>query len=542
MRFNFRKTALNASTALIATLALTSNASAHTDALGFVISDGSGEGLFNVNIFYGSWHYGTGGAEGSLDLTNTDTSTLVGTNPFQLLPGFDGVPDGTLPPGLVAGVNYFFPDGNGALTGDPNGHYIYAFQYVTFLDLIAGAYGFGYNTGSSFTVNWMPSDPMINAGAFIIDGEGELVIIGAGPPTIDTSRTLFTSDEFSAALDATFDGGTLQIVLGAETMAPNFTVNALGGFIDTNLLDPTFDGIFSGDGVITVVGNGIAALTGVNTHGGFVVNHAGIAAGDDAALGAAGALLTLDHGSFTATGDMTIERDIALIGSHGSSFIVGDELTLTLNGAISGAACLYKRGLGMLDLRADGANAIGACVEQGEMAFNSTFTGDVWVDLGASMSGAGQIVGDVEVSGTLSPGNSPGILVVAGSVTQLPGSTLLIEIDGPTSGNGAGFFDFLSLTGVSSIYTAAGELAPILRGISAPAGNAYTPNVGDVFEIVSAQGGVVGAFDTVTQPTDGLPDGARFDVIYGANSIRLAVTAADYSLLTGGRGNARSAA
>ncbi|HYD89808.1 MAG TPA: autotransporter domain-containing protein [Vitreimonas sp.] len=542
MRQTIRKAALHASTALAAAVALAPNASAHTDSLGFVISAGSGDGLFNVNIFYGSWHNGTGAPEGALDLTNVDTNTLVGTNPFQLVPGFDGVSDGTMPAGLTPGVNYFFPDGMGGLSGDPSGHYIYAFQYVTFLDLLAGSYTFGYNAGSSFTANWEPSDPMINAGAFIIDSNGQLVIIGAGPATIDTSRITFTSDEFAGAADLIFDGGTLQIVGGSQTVASNFTVNTSGGTIDTNLMDSTFDGGFSGDGVISVVGDGVVTLTGVNTNGGFIANHAGIAASNDAALGADGAVLTLSHGSFTALDTMTIERDIVIDGGHGGEIIVGDDLTLTLNGAISGSSCLYKRGLGELDLRANGSNAIGACVEEGEMAFNSIFTGNVWVDPGAFMSGAGQIVGDVEVSGTLSPGNSPGQLVVAGSVTQLPGSTLQIDIDGLTIGNGAGHYDTLVLTGATSVFTADGTLAPILRGITAPANNTFTPSVGDTFTIVTAEGGVAGAFDALTQPASGLATGTRFDVIYGDDTIVLAVTASDYSLLTGGRANARSAA
>ncbi len=540
MRFNFRKTALHASTALMATYMMAPSAAAHTDALGFVITQGSGQGLYNVDIFYGSWHNGTGGAEGSLDLTNSTTSTLVGTNPFQLYPGFDGVPDGTLPPGLTPGVNYFFPDYNGGLTGDPDGHYIYAFQYVTFLDLIAGSYTFGYNAGSSFTVNWEPSDDMINAGAFVIGSNGELVIIGAGPQTIDTSRVTFTLDEFDIDADLAFEGGTL-LITDDTPVGNDFVVNAPGGYIDTNLTDTTFEGDFTGEGVITVVGNGTVNLTGVNINAGFIVDHAGVSAGDDAALGADGVALTLHHGTFTPTQTMSIERDIVTTSNHGGAFDVGEDFTLTLNGEVSGTGCLYKQGLGVLDLRANASNAIGACVEEGLMAFNSTFTGNVWVDAGAFISGSGTIIGDVEVSGTLSPGNSPGQLTVAGSVTQMPGSTLQVDIDGLTIGNGAGHYDTLVLTGVGSIYTADGTLAPILRGITAPANNTFVPTVGDTFTIVTAQGGVTGAFDSLAQPTSGLAAGTRFDVLYGANTIVLAVTSSDYSLLTGGLANARSA-
>ncbi len=541
MRLNFRKTALHATTALMATYAMAPSAAAHTDSLGFIITQGSGTGLFDVDIFYGSWHTTTGAPEGALDLTNTTTNTLVGTNAFQLYPGFDGVADGTLPPGLTPGVNYFFPDGLGGLTGDPSGHSIYSFQYVTFTDLVAGSYQFGYNTGSSLSVNWEPSDPMINAGTFVIAPNGDIIIIGAGPLTIDTSQETFSVDDFAADTDLTFDGGTLLVAEDSPPVTNDVIVNAPGGYIDTNMTDVTFEGDFSGDGVITVVGHGTANLTGVNTNAGFYVNHAAISAGDDAALGAEGAALTLYHGTFTPTQSMSIERDVVVSSNHGGAFNVAEDLTLTLNGEVSGTGCLYKQGLGVLDLRANASNAIGACVEEGLMAFNSVFTGNVWVDAGAFISGGGTIVGDVEVSGTLSPGNSPGQLIVAGSVTQLPGSTLQVDIDGLTVGNGAGHYDTLVLTGGSSIYTADGTLAPILRGITAPANNTFTPDVGDTFLIVTAEGGVAGTFDALTQPGSGLAAGTRFDVIYGDNTIALAVTMADYSLLTGGLRNARSA-
>jgi uncharacterized protein with beta-barrel porin domain len=540
---NFRKLALQASAALATAFALAPNASAHTDSLGFVIGNGSGAGLFNVDIFYGSWHSSTPGPEGSLDLTLTNTSTLIGTNPFQLYPGFNGVSDGTLPPGLVAGVNYFFPDYTGGLTGDANGHSIYAFQFVTFTDLIAGSYLFGYNAGSSFTANWQPSDGMINAGTFTINANGQIVIVGAAANTIDTSQSLFTSDIYSSG-QGTFDGGTLQMVGAASVLPTNFTVNALNGTIDTNLINGQIDGNFDGVGIINVVGNGFLTVTGANTHGGFLVNHAAIAAGGDSALGASSAALTLNHGTFTPTQTMTIDRDVLISSNYGGAFDVGDDITLTLNGDVSGDGCLYKRGLGSLFLQADASNSIGACVEAGLMAFNSTFTGNVWVDPGAVMQGSGAIVGDVEVGGTLSPGNSPGQLIVAGAVTQLPGSTLLIDIDGLSVGNGAGNYDTLILTGPSGVYTADGELAPILRGITAPANNTFTPSLGDSFTIVTAAGGVTGAFDTLTQPASGLADGTRFDVFYHLNTIVLVVTAEDYGATIAGLGrlNAQNAA
>ena len=536
---SIRTGAMRSSSMLALTwLAATSNAFAHTDSLGFIITPGSSDGFYNAEIFYGSWHNSVGQAEGALDLFDSG-SNLVGTNPFTLVPGFNGVSDGTLPTGLVPGVNYFFPDGSGGLTGDSSGHYIYAFQSTTFNDLSEGSYTFGYNAGSSFTADWQPSDSAINAGAFTIGEGGSLVVVGASGGAIDNSQSSFTSDTFSGGNDATFDGGTLQVDPSATSLSNNFAVNSSGGTIDTNLEDSDFTGDFTGDGIITVVGNGAAHFTGTNTHGGFLVNHASISADSDSALGTTGAALTLNHGTFTPTADMTLARDVVITGSHGSHFNVDDGLSLSLTGAVSGSACLIKTGAGTLSLNAAGANAIGACVEEGLLEFNNTFTGNVWVDPTGLMSGGGTVNGNVEVSGHISPGNSPGVMTIAGDVTLLDGSTFDVDVDGPTPGTGAGFHDQLVLTS-GGVFTANGTLAPITRGITGSANNDYTPEIGDQFVIVDADGGVTGSFDSITQPGTGLPTNARWDVLYTSDSVILVVTADQFlALSTLALGNAR---
>jgi uncharacterized protein with beta-barrel porin domain len=158
------------------------------------------------------------------------------------------------------------------------------------------------------------------------------------------------------------------------------------------------------------------------------------------------------------------------------------------------------------------------------------------------MSGSGRVDGNVEVDGTLSPGNSPGVLVVAGSVTQASGSTLALDIDGPTAGNGAGHHDQLVLTGAGSVYAAGGTIAPITRGITGSATNTYTPQIGDSFQVVNAEGGVTGSFTAIAQPTEGLAPDSRFDVLYLPKAVVLAVTPTSYAALAAraGKQNAQA--
>jgi hypothetical protein len=121
-------------------------------------------------------------------------------------------------------------------------------------------------------------------------------------------------------------------------------------------------------------------------------------------------------------------------------------------------------------------------------------------------------------------------------------NTLALDIDGRTyvAAGGSGTYDRLAVTGATSTFTAAGTIAPVVRGITAPATNTFTPVIGDTFRVVTTanDSGVSGAFSAVTQPATGLSANTRFDVLYGANYVDLVLTAADLGLYaTNGGGN-----
>ncbi|WP_205599996.1 hypothetical protein, partial [Arhodomonas sp. KWT] len=183
-------------------------------------------------------------------------------------------------------------------------------------------------------------------------------------------------------------------------------------------------------------------------------------------------------------------------------------------------------------------------VHEGELAFNAGFDGNVWVDGDGTMGGSGHVRGDISVTGTLAPGNSPGTLTVTGSVTQMDGSNYVVEIDGYGTGTGAGNYDRVLLTGANSVYTADGTITAQLRGIPGDAENTFSPAVGDLFRVVEAEGGVTGTYDTLVQPAAGLPADTRFVVLYNPNDVTLAVTPQRYAdtVATNGRNNAVAAA
>ncbi|MEJ2117015.1 MAG: autotransporter domain-containing protein [Alphaproteobacteria bacterium] len=252
-----------------------------------------------------------------------------------------------------------------------------------------------------------------------------------------------------------------------------------------------------------------------------------------------------EGGTLQASGSTSLDNVFTVLSSNGT--VDTNNFNLSLSGNISGSGGLTKAGAGVLTFDANTVDLGGGLqIEAGELALNGaslTNGAAIAVDNGATLSGTGTITGDVTVSGTLSPGNSPGTLTVAGSVTQAADSTFNVDIDGTGTGDGAGNYDRLILTGSSSVFTANGTLAPILRGISSPANNTFSPSVGDTFTIVEAEGGVNGTFTTLTQPSSGLASGRQLDVIYNSTSIALMVNPSSYNTLVSGDGllNAQAA-
>lgn len=382
------------------------------------------------------------------------------------------------------------------------------------------------------------------AGTFggAINGTGGLAVTGG-------TLALTGTNGFSGGLlidDATVSAsGAGNLGTGAVTIAGG-VLRATDGFaasnvfiltdddstVDTGTHAVTLSGGISGNGVLNKSGSGVLTLSGANDQRATVIHGGSLIAASAQALGAAdGDLYIGADSSFAAGSSMAISQNVHIGGSNAVFDTGANDVTLT--GSADGLHCLIKEGTGRLTLAAAAANTIGACVNNGTLSFNDVFTGNVWVQESGTASGVGAINGDVEVRGRLAPGNSPGQLVVAGSVTQMAGSTLSVEIDGLAAGNGAGHFDTLVLVGANSVYTAAGTIEPVLRGITGDATNSFNPEIGARFQVVTAEGGVVGTYDNIVQPVAGLPTNSRFDVFYNPNTIVLYVTPNEYRTMFG---------
>jgi len=185
-------------------------------------------------------------------------------------------------------------------------------------------------------------------------------------------------------------------------------------------------------------------------------------------------------------------------GGHGESGAVeiNGEATSWQN---DGAVFLGMNGSGTLAL------VHGATVSSG---------GPITVGAAGLVSGIGNLIGNVSNAGIVQPGQAIGTLNVDGDYSQAVSGQLRLEL----SGTSAGAFDTLAVTQAASLD---GKLKVELI---AP----FLPQLDDSFTVLTAAGGITGAFASADLPTLGA--GKMWRVTYSANAATLAVKlAGDYN-------------
>jgi outer membrane autotransporter protein len=400
-------------------------ASAHTDALGYLVSDGSAAGLFDVQIVYGSWHDGIVSAEGAVQLNRADNST-VGTQAFAIL--LSDAPDGTLPSGLTPGQNFFYisSDGNSLVATDSANNGVYNFQAATSTDINAGTYTFAYASTSGLTQVWTPAGDAISSGTFTVTSGGGVTVPGQAND-IDTANPNYSSSNLGTSVNPAFAGGTLLIDQDGQTYANTFTLddtptntiemngNATvlsGGFTDTSAGTP---------GVITYAdseGGGQVTLTSASTYTGSTTLTSGtLALAENATLGADTAATivnggTLDLGAtsqvqstLTQNGG-TVQNGTIAVGTYtltggalaadavvdaGSAFAVQGG---AVDGTLAGTAGLTKSGSGTVTLAGTNSYIGGTVIDNGTLALAGLGT------LGSSTGETTVNAGRLDLGGT----------------------------------------------------------------------------------------------------------------------------------------------
>ena len=178
----------------------------------------------------------------------------------------------------------------------------------------------------------------------------------------------------------------------------------------------------TGAGKLTVSGDSGAFSGKVTVNGGEIeiASSAALGSGGTLALQGAGVKLRLSSGS-------SLSNAVSL-GSAGTSAVFDG--AGIISGAISGAGQLLKQGDGKIELSGINTYSGQTTISGGILALNGTLTNSpVEVGAGGTLKGSGSVGGNLGISGVLAPGNSPGVLTVAGTTTFNSGSGFEWELD-----------------------------------------------------------------------------------------------------------------
>lgn len=445
-------------------------------------------------------------------------------------------------------------------------------------DLSIGGGGFNGTLNLS-AVNTYTGSTAINSGMLALTATGSI----PNSPVVISNGTLDISQTTAGASVATLAGSgnvalgskTLTVTNGSTTFYGSLVDGGIGGGTAGNLTiaggTQTLGGLNLYSGNTTINGGATLALSGAGT----IFNSAGVV--DNGTLdisqltsgaliktlsgsgnvvlgsqflnitaGAAGPAGTTAAGIFS--GNIGGLGGLVILGGHqrltgtntyqGGTLLFPDaRLTTNATAALpaGGVILLVSSGGGIASLFTGSMQVVGPLdvVDSQPMAQLTLLPGDV-------LKGVGGVNANiVNQGGTISPGDGPGTLFINAPISYSSASTYEVTIDGAATSIGclnlagcAGTYSSTVVTGAGNTFTAGGTIAPVLRGIGAPANNNYSPAAGTSFTVVQTTGGVLGSFAALTQPATGLAAGTRFDALYHANDITLYVTPANYQNLS----------
>ncbi|MCG3181283.1 MAG: hypothetical protein BIFFINMI_03663 [Phycisphaerae bacterium] len=269
----------------------------------------------------------------------------------------------------------------------------------------------------------------------------------------------------------------------------------------------------------------------------------------------AGGLVVLTSGALLSSGagDFQVSAPVRFGagGTEGVVSVTGDGV-LTLGQIQGTTSALTKAGAGTLALTGGTTTITGAVnVNGGKLLINAAGaagTGNINVWYGATLGGSGSTTGTIYVAkgGSLSPGNSPGILSV-GNLGMDAGANFVVDITGSDNTNLAlPQYDSLVVTGTVNLLRDLGlnNYDPSLGGTVLVLNVAPNPNltVGAILTLIRNDGSadpVLGTFAGLAQgATVSTVNGYQFQVSYvgengvftGGNDVVLKVTGAPTSV------------
>ena len=311
--------------------------------------------------------------------------------------------------------------------------------------------------------------------------------------TLGATGNVMTLGEDAVALAS---GGTINgaLDLGAGndsfSLAPGAMLNGtVAGGAGDDLATVTLAGArtldaatLTGFETLASTGTGTLTLTGAQNYG-------QVTAGTDLTIASGASLTTGTVRLASGNERLTIAGGFAgaVDGGAGSD-------TITISGGSAGTPVAFT---GVSNVEAFGMTGGYATVSGNAALGNAALTGGRLVGLanstiaasridvgaGATFGSAGTVNGNVNVAGTLSPGASPGIMTVNGNVALGGGSLSVFELTPTVS-------DKLVVNGALSIVSGATlQIVPV-----------GTLRAGSSYDLITASGGLTGAFTTVNKP------------------------------------------
>jgi T5SS/PEP-CTERM-associated repeat protein/autotransporter-associated beta strand protein len=245
--------------------------------------------------------------------------------------------------------------------------------------------------------------------------------------------------------------GTLTIANGGVVTTRNgIVLSALGtlniGRFGTNDTAGSFQGILQNQGTLNFNQRDLILFTN-SISGSGLVNQNGTGTTVLTGLGGSG-ITTINKGSLQVGNGGTSGRLGNGIVANNSSLIFNrsDNYGGNFSNAISGSGSLTVRG-GSLLLTASNTYGGLTRVQGGKLTVNGSIAGTLQVDSEATLGGSGTIGGNAVISGTHSPGNSPGLQSFSSGLSYKSSSTALLEFtQNATTGRGTAF-DGINIAG-----------------------------------------------------------------------------------------------
>lgn len=338
-----------------------------------------------------------------------------------------------------------------------------------------------------------------NAGA-----EFNGVNIGAGLTT-NVAGTLFQSNWLNNSIfngTVNLQGGKID-VRGTEFVGPIFTSG--NSLISALFQDTFFNGpIVVQDGLLTSEGT-------VRGNGSITIEEGASIAGDfNLATVARGALtnfnsnknLILEGGQMFGTSnlqDRLIVRTTETSNIGVNANVLVANLTEVQTGTLRIEDSAILRGAGRIEV-----------ANQAVLDVQGTVNKNVTVMAGSLLQGSGLVAGDILLQGTLTPGNSAGILDIDGDIDMAETTTVCVEIGGTAAGTK---YDQIRGSGI-------GNSMARLRGmLDVQFLDGFAPSPSDEFFVFQNMA-IAGRFDN-TFGDILLTQQGQFNVQYGSSFVRL---------------------